>query len=50
MALLFKLASGIAFAVQMLGLLILGVIFIIAPELAMSLGLGVFKFKTALTG
>jgi len=50
MTLLSKLASGIVFAVHMLGLLILGILFIIAPELAMSLGLGVFRFKTALEG
>jgi|GEM_PF-2136691 len=50
MALLSRLASAVIFSVQMLGLLILGLIFIIAPQLAMRLGVGIFRFKTALEG
>lgn len=50
MALIYRIVSVISFSFQMLGLLTLGLIFIIAPGLAMSLGVGLFRFKTALSG
>ncbi|MGE5390019.1 MAG: hypothetical protein ACM3PE_03035 [Deltaproteobacteria bacterium] len=50
MGLLSRVATAVSFLLQMLGILILGLIFIIAPGVAMSLGVGIFRFKTALAG
>lgn len=45
-----KIVAGLFFTLQMLGLLIIGLFFIIAPELAINLGMGMIKLKTAFEG
>ena len=50
MTLLSRMAAAIVFGFEMLGLLIIGLIFIIAPELALNLGLGMFRLKYVFEG
>lgn len=42
-----KFIESMVLSVQMLGLLIVGLVFIFAPNLAVSMGLGYMKFRSA---
>ncbi len=41
-----KVLESMVLSVQMLGLLIFGLIFIIAPNLAVNIGIGYMKFRS----
>lgn len=48
--LLANLVQSLFLGIQLLGFLILGLIFVIAPDLAVGLGINYMKFRTAVLG
>ena len=44
-----KFIKSMILSIQFLGLMILGLIFIISPDLAVDLGMNYYKFRTALS-
>ncbi|WP_157048989.1 hypothetical protein [Syntrophomonas palmitatica] len=50
MALIFRITAAMRSVVQLLGLLILGLVFIVAPELALDLSISIFRFRSELQG